>query len=59
MKTEENKPEECHSCRAYRHKEENGLWESPESQNYWMLYGCTCAPEAEKDAEDWLKLIAD
>jgi predicted acyl esterase len=52
-------PEPCLSCQHETHWKETGCWPSKEAKSHWILFGCTCEPEAEQEAKDWFNLIAD
>ena len=47
----------CDQCAAYEHKQRTGSWPDGASFHRWAMWGCTCTPEQEQAALDYINLI--
>lgn len=47
---------ECITCQI-NHKMERGEEVTQQERNHWTLWGCTCEPQAEAEAIEWMDLV--
>lgn len=48
----------CLSCQYEAHWKQTGEFESVQAERHWTMWGCTCDPEAEAEAEAYIEIVS-